>query len=257
MKTGGLTIITANVSWKNPAGKRIVRKLHRKKADIVCVQEIMHRHVEELKVLGYAVGQAEDYRHEKGMSSYVATGIVSKKSVISLERVRYSEKKVNSIAGWYIYGKIAKLHERYEAVLATFRWKGKIYRLVNAHLSIACRPQDRVAQLEVLLRRYADGRTMFCGDFNIVSDSIFRLLFGWLLGYRLVDFFYDERREVNRLIKQYKLQNIFAHKKTVRWPFRQQFDHILIPIGWQVKKKRMLRLPLSDHRALFATIVPV
>jgi len=234
----------------------VLRKLRSKHPDILCLQEIVAKRIATLKNWNFHVGQAEDYRHINGSSSYIATAMIDKKSVISFEKIKYAERHHQSWTSRWVYEKIAKLYERYDAVVATFRWKGKVYRVVNAHLSIACRPQERVVQLETLLKRYADGRTVFCGDFNVINDMLFRLFFSWSFGYRLLDYFYDERKAINNLINQFELNNIFARKKTIRWPFRQQFDHILTPKSWKIIRKRMVRLPLSDHKALLAVVSP-
>ena len=246
-----LTIITANIGYKNLFGKRAVVRLHNRKPEVLCLQEVLQSRTEHLKELGYQTGKAEDYRHIGNKSGYVITGMKTKNAVISLERVQYADKRIVSLWGWLIYTKIAKLREKYEAVMSTFRYQGKIYRVVNAHLSIACRPQVRVAQLATLLKRYADGRTIFCGDFNIVSDALFRLMIGWACGYHIEDYFYNERAEVNKLIVQYKLQSPFAKRKTTRYPFHQQFDHILVPECFEIKRKKMIKISLSDHKALY------
>lgn len=256
MNNGELTIISANISRKNPLGKRALSILHRKRPHILCLQEVLQQRLDILKNLGYQVGKTIDHQHISGKTGFIATAVQDKGSVISFNRVRYYDEHINSFWDKFAFQKISRLKEWHEALVLKFRHKGKLYRVVNVHLSMACGPQTRIAQLEALLRRCADGKTIFCGDLNIVNDMLFKLGAGWACGYRLRDYFFDERKAANNLISRHGLRNLFAKKKTIKWPFRQQFDHILIPKTWQVLHKCMKRIPLSDHKALIATVVP-
>jgi len=254
VKDGELTIITANISRKNPLGKRALSLLHRKRPHILCLQEILQSRIEVLEKLGYHVGKAEDYRHIGSHTGYLATAVKDKKSVVSSEKIRYYKSEEKPWWVRFYHERVSGVYERHDAILTTFRFRGKIYRVVNAHLSLACRPKVRVEELTNLISKYADGRTIICGDFNIINDVLNRLVSGWAFGYWWSDYWYDERAAANKLFAEYGLVNIFAKKKTTRLPFLLQFDHILIPKAFHVVRKRLSRIPLSDHKALIATI---
>jgi endonuclease/exonuclease/phosphatase family metal-dependent hydrolase len=253
---GELVIISANISRKNPLGKRALSSLLRKRPHILCLQEVLQQRLDILSSVDYHVGKTVDHQHTKDKTGYIATAVRNKESVISFNRIRYFDEHINSFWDKVAFQKISKLKEWHEALVLTFRHKGQLYRVVNVHLSMACGPKTRIAQLETVLKKCADGKTIFCGDFNIVNDMLFKIGAGWACGYRLQDYFFDERRAANDLFKRYGLRNLFAKKKTIKWPFRQQFDHILVPKDWHVLHRRMKRIPLSDHKALVAAIVP-
>ncbi len=253
MEQKPLRIVSLNVGRKNPFGKLALRMTHRRLPDIVCLQEVLQSRIDHLTKLGYKTGQVADYQHIGGQTGFVTTGVRSAQSIISVEKARYYDSPI-AVPWAFIYQKVAKLRERHEGLVTTFRRNGEKYRVVNLHLSTACGPRVRISQLTKMLQRFADGRTIFCGDFNIVSDMMFKIIAGWACGYTLGDYFYDERKEVNKIVKDYHLQNPFAHLKTTNYPFHQQLDHILIPEGMKIVRKRMFKVPISDHKALLVDL---
>lgn len=244
-----LKITSLNISRNNPLGKRALSLIHKKrKPDIICLQEVPMRRIDHVKKLGYTVGQAIDYQHAK-KSGYIATGLKEKNALISIDRARYYDEPIHAPLRLF-YTKIAKVREVHESLVTTFRCQGKVLRVVNMHLSIACRPEVRIAQLTKILSRYADERTIFCGDLNVVADPLFKFFGGWLFGYKLSDYFFDERRKVNELIKSFNLQNPFAKRNTSIFPLYTQFDHILVPENMKIVRKKLFKVAFSDHKGL-------
>ena len=81
-----LTIITANIGYKNLYGRRAITQLHKRKPDVLCLQEVLQSRAEHLKELGYQTGKAEDYRHIGNKSGYVLTGMKTRNAVIKTAR---------------------------------------------------------------------------------------------------------------------------------------------------------------------------
>ena len=82
----------------------------------------------------------------------------------------------------------------------------------------------------------------------------YKIAIGWACGYTWSDYWYDERAEINKLLAKYGYQNPFARRKTTRFPFHVQLDHILVPNKLKITKKRMFKVPLSDHKALMVEV---
>ena len=230
-------------------------KLHKRKPDVLCLQEVLQGRVDYLKELGYSTCSVEDYQHIKGQTGYIATGVKNKRKFIESGRYRYFAGKMDSLWSKLIYTKMYKMNEMHESLVTTVRQNGQLLRIVNVHLSTACGPQVRVEQIRKVLEKFSDERSIICGDFNVISDPFYKIFAGWACGYRLQDYFFDERAEVNRIIKEHDFQNPFARKKTTVFPFYQQLDHILVPRSIKIASKKIYKIALSDHRALSVDIV--
>jgi len=248
-----MKIINWNLYYENKNLEKSLSLILSKNPDIICLQEFNYKKFSLLK-------KYKRYRffHAKSFSilkksfeepGYLVVGL--KKPIDGKIKVTSTPKLyVNNWVKWFM-----GWNEGLGSLIMNIKIENKEIRLFNLHLSCAATPSQRLTEMKFFMKYLRpDGNNIVCGDFN-VSGKHYHKLFGWLFGFKLKDYFSNERKSFNHLFKKYELKNIFKNKIT--YPFLNlQLDHILIPKKWGVLKKIVIKksISYSDHFMLFSDI---
>jgi endonuclease/exonuclease/phosphatase family metal-dependent hydrolase len=249
-----MQIFTWNVRFENKVLLKGLEFIYSLNPDVICLQEFPeHKLSEVIKNTKYHPTFTEDFisHHPKAKqdkNGYIL--ILTKEKPLAQVVFDYHKQQKPSLLSWF-YRKIAKVEEQHKAVRVTLKIEDKVIKIVTARLSCAVSCQERLKQLDSLLK-CADKETIFTGDFNIVDGWVFRFLTGWSRAYSLLDYKIREREKAEQIFDKYSLNNIFKKIRTSAFPLlRLQLDHILVPNDFQIfdKQKHKKRF-FSDHNIL-------
>lgn len=252
-----MRIITWNLWVSNRHAKKAIDHALSFDPDVICFQELsepMLTYVKQKKYVPTFTHDAVNYRNSK-KTLYICT--LTKHKPVRSRVVEYSQVHSTSFLSRVIYEKIIRSKEKHEAPIVEIAAGNSHVQIANARLSCAVGTRQRLSEFTGILSQLKPNiPAVIAGDFNIVDNQLFNLLTGWIRGFRLSEYFLNERREFETIVHANGYTNIFRKQSTsiTNHPLLQ-FDHILVPNSAHVtyhhiEKKRFG----SDHRMLIADI---
>lgn len=253
-----MKIITWNVRRSNASVRLLIEHALSLSPDVICFQELPLSMLAHVKNTGYDVSYTYDFISRKNDKSGLICTLTKAKPV-SRRVIEYSNVRSGSILNRLVYVGMTGSVEQHCApivVIKDDRTPTPI-QIVNARLSCAVGTLERLAEFRTIVA-HLDPKipAILAGDFNIVDNWWFNLFTGWIRGFKLREYFLNERAEFERIVTANGYRNIFRKRSTTvtNRPILQ-FDHILIPgqatvVSHHVEKKRFG----SDHRMLVADL---
>ncbi|MCI0566254.1 endonuclease/exonuclease/phosphatase family protein [bacterium] len=132
-------------------------------------------------------------------------------------------------------------------------------KIINAHMENTLSPAARLKQLDSIMRRHVDGRTILCGDFNAFGRKWLKpvlMLFERIHSgsSRADEYGMHEKRSLLELVRRYGFQDVSCGKIT--YPgFLMQLDFIIAPDSRVIKERSISRKTYgSDHSPIWVDI---
>ena len=252
-----MRILTWNVLKENSRLKELIDYAYNLNPDIICFQEVSFNVLNEfINDRKYFVYYTTDFINPNEYNNgYICT--LSKIKPEESGEFEYFSKNVKSILNNIIYKIYNNNSEQHNAVTIKIKGNGNDIQIVNARLSCAIGPNDRILQFHNILKEMnRNCINILCGDFNIVDSKLFNILTGWTRGFRLNEYNFSERDAFEKLCDQYNMVNLFKDISTSVIPkLLLQFDHILVPKDVSILYKEVSKVRFgSDHNMLLADI---
>lgn len=252
-----MIIITWNVYGKNRRVAKLLDFAFSKNPDIICLQEIPFKALENLKNRqGYHIFYTEDIENvRENKNTYICT--LTKQKPEKTDTLEYFDRETHSLLNDVLYKKINKNLEKHRATLTYLTFGQREVVITNARLSCAVGTNDRLEQFENMLKNLnLENTNIVCGDFNVVDSKFFNRATGWIRGLKKADYLTNERQAFEKLCEKYKLKNIFLGAPTTIFPkIKLQFDHILVSPELPVTHKEISRKGFgSDHKMLLINL---
>lgn len=252
-----MRIITWNLWVSNRHAKKAIDHALSFDPDVICFQELSAPMLEYLKQNKYTATYTYDsvnHRNTK-KTAYICT--LTKEKPKRARVVEYSQVRSTSFLSRVIYEKIIRSNEKHEAPIVEIAAGNTHVQIANARLSCAVGTRERLSEFTGILSQLNPNiPAVIAGDFNIIDNQLINILIGWIRGFRLREYFLNERREFEKIVQAHGYTNIFRKRTTyiTSHPVLQ-LDHILVPrdarISYHhIEKKRFG----SDHRMLIADI---
>jgi endonuclease/exonuclease/phosphatase family metal-dependent hydrolase len=237
---------TYNVKFgKQPAllAKAILANPRLRSADAILLQEIEH-HTRE------GLARAERMATELGYYwVYVPARIMRNSNthgLAVLSRYPLSDLKIIPLQFYRLF-----LRSRHRVAMAvTVNWKGKPVRLYNVHLDTRLNTDDRIRQIDAVLREAEDDRcqrVIIAGDFNFMP-------FRWARGGMPIPVAITNQRR--RLSSHFADKGYAGLPKKIGYtlksgPLRFSIDSFFIRGGSILEAKVERTILLSDHKPLW------
>jgi endonuclease/exonuclease/phosphatase family metal-dependent hydrolase len=250
-----MKIISWNLWSDNPnQAQNLERLLADFDPDVVCLQEVNLATLAWINSQdGYNSISAIDYYSKKmGDNAEHYLVILSKSRILNLEGInKFSVRHITRNSIWEI---LNQWIESVEYQFADIELEGRNYRIFNVHLEVASGPKVRFAQFKETVYRFnreKDAQNIVAGDFNIYAKWYVSIFIGWLLGFRLLEYYINERKVFRKIWARNGLKNVFENKITYK-KFKLQLDHILVPIERKVEKNKVIEDGYgSDHQPIY------
>lgn len=220
-----LKIVTYNV-FLGLKTKEILKWLAKEKVDLICLQEFPENHLAFLKQSfpGHDYEFVTSFRWDR---SYGQVTLYKKDAMELVSAKKFGVSKS-------LKKRIFKYGENRHALLTRFKYKGKGFTLINAHLTPLAVNAKRVKELERILEEVIEEPVILLGDLNYSS----------LL----------PRKKLFNLMEKNKFSNAtkgFITHKLLGIP--QQMDYIFHR-NIKLSETKVKVKKFSDHQPVFAEI---
>lgn len=252
-----MRIITWNVFVFNTKIKKLIDQALSYEPDILCFQELPDPYLPYLQAQkGYTVTHALDFTSPRPRyTGHIV--ILTKHPPVAQRIVEYSRVKGASLWERVFYRAIMRSTEKRLAPIVNISYGSHDIQITSARFSCAVGSKERLHEFSSLIKHLDRHKpAILCGDFNIIDDAVFKFITGWVRGFHLNEYFINERKAFEDIVKEYGYRNIFRNISTYITSIpRLQYDHILIPESWHVNYHTVEKKTVgSDHRMLLADI---
>ncbi len=243
-----MKLLNWNMFYQNSEMEDALDFVYSQDADIISLQEVP---LEAVKLMN----SNSDYHSRFAIDSinrepnYLA--ILSKEEPIKEKsfplKIRKEKSLLARLLGW---------NESVHGLYLDVPHEEDQFRVLNIHLENYAGPLRRKSQLERALKFVAGGvkNKIVCGDFNSFGRTLYNLAVGIPFGYKLKEFFINEKNLLKKTLNKHNLQDPF--EDTVTYPSIQLcLDKILTPKSMNVKKEVIKELYESDHYPITLEIV--
>lgn len=249
-----MRLVSWNMFTVNPKPKKGLRFIAKKDPDIICLQEVPHNHLKDIKriFVGYKYFKITDSRHNKTVlkNNYIVT--LSKHPFVSVDKLHYGSPENYSILNRILYQMLQGHTEMNNALITKIKVNKKIYSIYNLRLSCAVRPGTKQKSVNKLFGSIEKTKnTIVTGDFNLSGNWLWIHFTGWTKGYLPFDYLRNELGEFYERLRKSSFTNITEGINTNLISLkRMQYGTILLRKSMNNYKLKIGKRFYSDHRML-------
>lgn len=254
-----MRIISWNVRFDNRKAIDLISQAISLNPDVLCLQEVRGDLVPLIRTTFpkyYVYGCLEVSHLDPLKQNFLCT--ITKMRADQVSVINYDQAQIQTVWEKFFFVKMHNWKSRHAALVITVPLNVGKFRIVNLHLPASSNSLIRMNDFKLVVSKLPDLRipTVFCGDFNIVDNYLFKITSGWLLGFTKSDYKTSERNTFDSLFSQIGFSNIFKKMSTYVLPWHgMQLDHILVPEYIPVTNKIVGNKRFaSDHRMILADL---
>lgn len=224
-----MTTVATFVSWNVHSGngdflRQLKRLINRYDPDVLCLQEVPERHLEELKSIYPFMESAIDYHEDHYVGRRLGRSPRSTHYLVILSKFPFENQltEKHERNGEYTeFAQAAGWHECVEHHGVDVLIEGTLWRILNIHVGFADTYQNKLAQFRRMVDSLTIPNGIILGDANITNSlgrihllhflahlALFRK---WSIGNRIQN---KALGDFARVIEQHELHSGFANRIT-------------------------------------------